>query len=429
MNGAEPGHARRRPGVRGKSFLRVPVTVLLIALLALLTARGLRERRASAQEERNSDSASGPAGKHGPQARHDFPRRPPPQDAVFPDPPAEEGPEHPWAAYLRRCAEIEKKLRETKVDLDFQDADLTTILEYFHDAASLKLNLDCPADTSAKKITFRVKDLILTHTLRLLLQQYGLTFVIAEDGQIWIVPVGEPPDQGPQVWPHEPPFIADLRRMRKASGEFTGVRKDDGGAEKNRVTLDAMKKAKVSLDVSGVPLPEAIALLQEASQINVMIDRRRIEDLEALTISARITDAPVDLALNLCLGATELDWSLEEGVVVITTKEWIQQKRDADELDKKLRREIAAAQEDLFARPVAFGAENARLRDVAELLALGLGVPYQIDPGTWSRKVRYTIEERQRPASEVVALLRKGAPVIIAYRDGILWFLSPDGVK
>jgi hypothetical protein len=52
-----------------------------------------------------------------------------------------------------------------------------------------------------------------------------------------------------------------------------------------------------------------------------------------------------------------------------------------------------------------------------------------MDPATWARKARYTVEELQRPASEIVRLMRKGAPLIVTYRNGILWFLSPEGMK
>lgn len=409
--------------------LRAALLTALLGLLALLIAWGLRSPRHAASG-READVVE-PAKKAGPPPKRDFPRRPPAQDEVFADPPEEEmpGPGHPWAAYLARCAEVERKLRGAQPSLDFQNTSLLPILAALEDATGLKFHVDVPADTTSKEISFAVKELIAFHTLRLLLQQYDLMYVVAEDGELWIIPAQERPEVGQPIYPHEPAFVAELRAMRAVSGEVTAKPKDPAIAERNSRTNSAIKAAKLSLNLVETPLPEAISMIQEVTQLNVMIDRRRIEDPDATVVTATLADAPMEEALGACLNNTEFGWTTDDGVLVITTKQRIQEMAETEEAAKKRKAEIAAAENDLFSRTVAFGAENMRLRDVADVLAKGLGVPYQMDPATWARKARFTIEERQRPALEIVKLMRKGAPLIVVYRNGILWFLSPEGVK
>ncbi len=411
--------------------LRAALLTALLGLLALLIAWGLRSPRRADPGLDGAARAGEPLVKPVAAPKRDFPRRPAAQDEVFAEPADDEtpGPEHPWTAYLKRCAEIESKLRAAKPDLDFTDSPLEPILAVIEEATGLRFHLDCPQETTAKRISFAVKDLMAMHTLRLLLQQYDLLYVVSEDGEAWIIPAKPFPDGGPRVHPHEPAWMGDYRALKMVSAEATAKPKDTGEAERNRVTLSAIKSIKVSLNLTETSLPDAISNLQEACQLNFMIDRRCVDDPEVQTVTATLVDVPVEQALGACLHNTELGWYAKDGVLVVTTLEAIKTIEDATELDRKIRAERAAAERDLFAQSVAFGAENIRLRDLAEVLAKGLGVPWQMDPATWARKARYTVEERQRPASEIVRLMRKGAPLIVTYRNGILWFLSPEGMK
>lgn len=357
----------------------------------------------------------------------DFPRRPPPQDAVFADPPEEAGApdvEHPWAEYLRLCAAAKASLDGKSLDLDHTDQDLPTVLADIEAKTGIHLNIDVPAETQGKKISFAVKGLIARHVLRLLLQQYDLRYVISGDGQIWIEP------ESGKTSVHEPPFAAELKALKDMSGGIIAARAPKPGIENDRQLTTALESIKVSYDFRETLLPEVVSFLQEASQLNIMIDRRQLDgDTLDTAITATGSGQRVDQALTSLFDGRDLAFRMEQGVLIVTSREDVENRRAAEAAEKKKQAEIREAEQDLFARTVAFGGENLRLREVAEILAKGLGVPYVIDPGTWSRKARYTIEERQRPASEIVTLLRKGAPLIVAYRDGILWFLSPEGVK
>jgi type II secretory pathway component HofQ len=209
-----------------------------------------------------------------------------------------------------------------------------------------------------------------------------------------------------------------------------GLRATKAPAEaQSQAIRDRMSSIKISLNFTDTPLPEVVSFMSEVTQLNMVIDRKLIEDPDAKTVTFRVDELAFDQALDLIMKMANLGTQVQDGVVVITSREKVEADAAKAAAEKKALSEARKAQEELLARPVAFGGENLPLRDVADILAKGLGVPYRIDPKTWARPARYTIEERQRPASEIVALLRKGAPLVVAYREGILWFLSPDGVR
>lgn len=409
------------------NVLRAALLTVALALLALLLAWSFRHVQAADGQPARVASVPDAPKKAPPPPAHDFPRRPPREDAVFPELQEEAAVpdvEHPWAAYLRTCAAIRAQLEATKIDLNHQDHDLPTILADIQARVEVRLNLQVPADLQGKRISFCVKDLSAYHVLRLLLQQYDVRMTDAEDGQIWIDASSDDPPL------HEPAFARELRGLKSMSRDVLAERIPDPNVENDGKTKSRLDSLKVSYSFQETPLMDVVTFLQEISQLNIMIDRRRVEgDIAATPITATGSDVPFDKALDTFLTGHGLGWRIEAGVLVVTSKEDVEARIASLAADRNKRLAIRMAEEDLFARPVAFGGENLRLREVAEILAKGLGVPFVIDPGTWSRKVRFTIEEIQRPASEIVALLHKGAPVIVTFRDGILWFLSPDGVK
>ncbi|NUN47479.1 MAG: hypothetical protein HUU15_01450 [Candidatus Brocadiae bacterium] len=74
---------------------------------------------------------------------------------------------------------IKNKLETTKIDLDFNDATLTDIVDFIQEFARINIVIAAEVRREGipdKKISFQVKDLVLKHVLRLLLQQYDLGY-------------------------------------------------------------------------------------------------------------------------------------------------------------------------------------------------------------------------------------------------------------
>jgi type II secretory pathway component GspD/PulD (secretin) len=95
-------------------------------------------------------------------------------------------------------------------------------------------------------------------------------------------------------------------------------------SESERKTYAAMSSIKISLNFTDTPLPEVVSFMQEVTQLNIMIDRRAIEDPESKTVTFKVDELAFDQALDLILKMADLAYRVDEGVIVITSKEAMQ---------------------------------------------------------------------------------------------------------
>ncbi len=95
-------------------------------------------------------------------------------------------------------------------------------------------------------------------------------------------------------------------------------------SESERKTYAAMSSIKISLNFTDTPLPEVVSFMQEVTQLNIMIDRRAIEDPESKTVTFKVDELAFDQALDLILKMADLAFRVDEGVIVITSKEAMQ---------------------------------------------------------------------------------------------------------
>jgi hypothetical protein len=89
---------------------------------------------------------------------------------------------------------------------------------------------------------------------------------------------------------------------------------------------DALRKkvaeARVSLDVAGFTLAEAVEFLEEATKLPFEIETRALEEAGLggdVAITIKLTDAPLPVALSRMLREVDLTWTVRDGVVAITT--------------------------------------------------------------------------------------------------------------
>lgn len=95
-------------------------------------------------------------------------------------------------------------------------------------------------------------------------------------------------------------------------------------SEPERKTYAAMSSIKISLNFTDTPLPEVVSFMQEVTQLNIMIDRKAIEDPESKTVTFKVDELAFDQALDLILKMADLAYRVDEGVIVITSKEAMQ---------------------------------------------------------------------------------------------------------
>jgi RNA polymerase sigma factor (sigma-70 family) len=116
--------------------------------------------------------------------------------AVVPPYPYELPPRH-WPESKR---EAWLKLDRTRVDMSAEDRLQHELLAELSDktGVSIRLSPETPAPTN--RVTFKVKDLLLKNTLKLLLAQHALDYELGSDGQVWLRPA-----QG-AVWEPDPRY-------------------------------------------------------------------------------------------------------------------------------------------------------------------------------------------------------------------------------
>ncbi|MBI2922527.1 MAG: hypothetical protein HYY18_15860 [Planctomycetes bacterium] len=116
----------------------------------------------------------------------------------------------------------------------------------------------------------------------------------------------------------EPEIWVDVISKRIPRGI---AKHEDKMSDAERKTMTAMTSIRISLNFTDTPLPEVVSFMQEVTQLNIMIDRRAIEDPESKTVTFKVEELAFDQALDLILKMADLAYRVDEGVIVITSKE------------------------------------------------------------------------------------------------------------
>lgn len=91
--------------------------------------------------------------------------------------------------------------------------------------------------------------------------------------------------------------------------------------------LAKVKATKISLNFTEAPITDVLMFYREFTQINFLLDAR-VKKPEALTVTLRVNELPFDQALDLSLRMLDLGWCVEEGVIVVSTKEGIAERAE-----------------------------------------------------------------------------------------------------
>ncbi|HUU42558.1 MAG TPA: STN domain-containing protein [Planctomycetota bacterium] len=99
-------------------------------------------------------------------------------------------------------------------------------------------------------------------------------------------------------------------------------------AQRGWTTKDATVYAKledtiVSFTFSDQPLTEAIDFLQTLGGVNIVVDRKKVE--EGKNVTLKLNNVPLSTALKLVTEQAELKWVVRDGVVLISDEEGTKQ--------------------------------------------------------------------------------------------------------
>lgn len=100
-----------------------------------------------------------------------------------------------------------------------------------------------------------------------------------------------------------------------------------GPTEDEQGDLAKPLEEKITVDLIGTPLPQAIDTISRESGVNILISPNYVGILAGQSITLSIKELPVVKALNLMCLATENDWYIREGVVLIAPKKFVRSLR------------------------------------------------------------------------------------------------------
>lgn len=96
-----------------------------------------------------------------------------------------------------------------------------------------------------------------------------------------------------------------------------------GFTAKDQVVYRRLDETVVSFTFNEQPLVEALEFLATLGEVNIVLDRRKVEEGKSVTL--RLKDVTLATAVNLIAEQVELKWTVKDGVVFVSDEEGVKQ--------------------------------------------------------------------------------------------------------
>ncbi|MEK7866050.1 MAG: hypothetical protein AAB434_05160 [Planctomycetota bacterium] len=97
----------------------------------------------------------------------------------------------------------------------------------------------------------------------------------------------------------------------------------DEMSDVDREVKAKMRDTKISLNFTDAPLPDVVTFLREYTRLNILIDEASIEAPADKKITFRVDELAFEQAFDLILKMLDLAYKIEQGTIIITTREKI----------------------------------------------------------------------------------------------------------
>ncbi|KAF0239934.1 MAG: hypothetical protein FD180_5121 [Planctomycetota bacterium] len=323
-------------------------------------------------------------------------------------------PETPLGDYVTVREKVLAKWRATKIDVEWDGLPLPLALADLAQRYGLETKLDPAAESVSE--TVLVEQLEALAALELITRSGNLSWVVTASGELWIMPLDKLMSYAPPAWFD----LKDLWKAREAvlTDRNAGVVREPELAKKLR---------DMAIAARGIPAGDIPALLNFLSQVtDVNYVMRPAERPPALPALAPMEGESLDTFLRRALEPVSYTFTVtKESVIVLSKEQEEAEKKEVASREDERKGRIEAEKE-FWKKQVNVGGENVSLRDLSEELSRALNVPLVIDPRSARRSARYTFKAIERPAQEIVDIMKKGAPVEITFREGRIWVLAPE---
>lgn len=127
--------------------------------------------------------------------------------------------------------------------------------------------------------------------------------------------------------------------VNKAREKLAGVA--EAPNDPTEQVLAKVQSLNISVNFADAPLTDVLAFYREFTGINVVLDAAVTKPEERM-VTFRVERLPFGQALDLTLKMLDLDWCVEEGCVIVSTKEAIAKRADARKKPSESEADVAA---------------------------------------------------------------------------------------
>ena len=122
-------------------------------------------------------------------------------------------------------------------------------------------------------------------------------------------------DMKPSAWLCTAALLASASLARAEDSRL------EAKSEADRKTVAVMESLKISLNFSETSLEEVVSFVREVTQLNILVSKGVVDKGDEPTVTLKVDELKLSNALALILDMIDLSFKLEEGVIVIVTKE------------------------------------------------------------------------------------------------------------
>ena len=133
---------------------------------------------------------------------------------------------------------------------------------------------------------------------------------------------------GLSIWP-DPPTAGPHRLHAQPPAKTKETAKTSESLDANERTWQKLEQIVDALEFEGATLDDFFLNLKDRYDLQFYIDRRTLEEegvaIDAPNVTINLRQVPLEMGLRLVLQQQDLDYSLDHGVIVVSTKDAISQ--------------------------------------------------------------------------------------------------------
>lgn len=324
-----------------------------------------------------------------------------------------DAPGFPLADYVDMRDAALKPWREKLIDAEWEARPLAEVLAELQSAHGLSIR---GIGVEGGEVTFRCEQMSALAVLDLVSRLSDLVWIVNLAGELLLLPAAD-------LTTHAPPAYFDLIELQRVRVAVLEDR-NAGGAREPALAKTLRNTAVAARQVPAGDIAGLLNFLSQVSEVTYVM--RPVENPPTLPALIPMEGESIDVFLGRVLDPVGYTFLVNADSVEILSKEEKEAGEKAAAAREEERKGRIETEKEFLKKEVVVGEENLSIRDLATELSRALDRPLAMDPRSWRRAARYSFKAIERPAHEVIEILKKGTRLEVTLRDGKLWFLAPE---